>query len=75
MEVKNKVPFSIEMDLDDGEHVTYDNVVSFTVEENPAESPDEVPEEGDPDREGNEEVDMSTEDKNPMDEEEEEQSK
>lgn len=59
------------MDLDDGGHVTYDNVVSFTVEENPSdsESPDEVPEEGEPEREGNEEVDMSQED-NPMDKEE-----
>lgn len=64
--------FSIELELEDGGFVTYDNVVSYTVEENPpdTESPDEVPEEGDSDREGNSEPDLSeSEKKNPMMEE------
>lgn len=45
--------FSIELELEDGGTVIYDNVVSYLVEENDpsdTESPDEVPEEGDEDR-------------------------
>lgn len=48
------MPFSIELELEDGGTVIYDNVVSYLVEENDpsdTESPDEVPEEGDEDRE------------------------
>lgn len=33
MEAKNKVPFSIELELEDGGTVIYDNVVSYLVEE------------------------------------------
>jgi hypothetical protein len=61
------------LDLDDGGTVTYDNVVSCTIEESEPIDED-LPEEGDPDREGNEEVDMG-EPTNPMDETEEQTSK
>lgn len=66
---------SLQLELDDGGTVIYDNVVSYTVEESEASepSPDEVPEEGEEEREGNTEVDMTeSEDKNPMSENEEE---
>lgn len=56
--------FSIELQLEDGGVVTYDNVVSYTVEEGDSDveveeedvleeepSPDEVPEDGDEERE------------------------
>lgn len=65
------MPFSVEMTLDNGGTVIFDNVVSFIVEENPEPSPDEVPEEGEEEREGNDEPDLS-ETKNPMVDEEEE---
>lgn len=64
--------FSVELELDDGGIVTYENVVSYTVEENEEEiideeeadndepSPDEVPEDGDEEREGNEEIEDET---------------
>lgn len=58
---------SLTLELEDGGTVIYDNVVSYTVEESSEPSPDEVPEDGDEEREGNEEVDMS-ETANPMDE-------
>lgn len=56
--------FSIELELEDGGTVIYNNVVSYLVEENDpsdTESPDEVPEEGDEDREVVEEVDIDQE--------------
>lgn len=61
--------FSMTVELEGGGTVTLDGVVSYTVEEMEP-SPDEVPEDGDEEREGNEEVDM-TETKNPMEETEE----
>lgn len=57
---------SLTLELEDGGTVIYDNVISYTVEESSEPSPDEVPEDGDEEREGNEEVDMS-EAVNPMD--------
>ena len=59
---------SLTIELEDGGTVIYDNVISYTVEEAEP-SPDEVPEEGEEEREGNEEVDMS-EATNPMETEE-----
>lgn len=47
--------FSIELELEDGGTVIYDNVVSYTVEE--SDPPDEDLEEGDPEREGGSEID------------------
>lgn len=72
------MPFSVEMELDNGGTVIFDNVVSFIVEENPEPSPDEVPEEGEVEREGGgeidgEEPDLSV-DKNPMAAEDEEEN-
>jgi hypothetical protein len=63
------VPYSVVLDLEDGGQVIYDNVISCTIEEAEEPSPDEVPEEGEEEREGNEEPDMSEYDKNPMYEE------
>ena len=80
--------FSMELELEDGGKVTYDNVVRYTVEEviedeemeedveedteilieDAEPSPDEVPEDGDEEREGNNEVDLSQEPDNPMEE-------
>ena len=49
---------SVELELEDGGYVVYNNVASINVEENVEEpSPDEVPEDGDEDREGGSEVD------------------
>ena len=60
---------SLEIELDNGNTVTFDNVIKYTVEESESEpSPDEVPEEGEEEREGNEEVDLS--ERNPMEEDE-----
>lgn len=53
--------FSMTIELEGGGTVTLDGVVSYTVEEMSEPSPDEVPEDGDEEREGNEEVDMSPE--------------
>lgn len=44
--------FSIEIELENGEKYSYDGVVSYTVEESSEPSPDEVPEEGEEEREG-----------------------
>lgn len=74
--------FSVVLELDDGGTAVYDNVVAFTVEENAEPSPDEVPEDGDEEREGNDleagnnaEVDLSEEvQTNPMEETEEEKA-
>lgn len=49
--------FSIELELADGGTVIYDNVVSYTVEEISEPSPDEVPEEGEEEREGGSDID------------------
>lgn len=66
------MPYSVELELEDGGTVTYDNVISCVIEESSSEpSPDEVPEEGDEERVGNDEPDMSEQEKNPMMEEEE----
>ena len=65
--------FSMTIELEGGGTVTVDGVTSYTVEEMEP-SPDEVPEDGDEEREGNEEVDMS-ETKNPMEEETEDVSR
>ena len=78
----------MELELEDGGKVTYDNVVRYTVEEviedeemeedveedteilieDAEPSPYEVPEDGDEEREGNNEVDLSQEPDNPMEE-------
>ena len=64
--------FSMIIEMEGGSTITIDNVLSYTVEEMSEPSPDEVPEDGDEEREGNEEVDLS--EKNPMEEEEEEEA-
>ena len=61
------MPYSVVLDLDNGGQVTFDNVVSCTIEEN--EPPDEDLEEGEEEREGNNEVDhMNREDEIPLEE-------
>lgn len=52
--------YSVSLDLEDGGTVTYDNVISCTIEEaeSSPEIDEDIPEEGEPEREGNEMVDM-----------------
>ena len=64
------MPFSVQLELEDGGTVTYDNVVSCIMEETEP-SPDEVPEDGDEERETEDDVEMSVE-TNPMWKEEQE---
>ena len=54
--------FSVELKLDNGGTVIFDNVVSCVIEESTP-SPDEIPEEGEEDRAGNMEPDIAEEEK------------